>query len=314
MEMYSDKVKHHNYLKVKTDVPWNHGMTSLNEQKYLRWFSQEVFKDNGAIVELGCWLGSLTKSICDGLSCQNLTNHKVHVYDLFEWEHNMEDTCESLELNYRGKYKDGEDYSTLYKQVMNRYVKMLQINKLDLVRANWDKGPIELLVVDAMKYESLCDNITRQFYPALIPGSSYIVHQDFMHFYESWGHISAYRLREYIRPVYEVLDSGSMVFKCLNSPPIHLLGFDAKIENITDSEIDEAYTWALAITDRRTRNIIGAAHTMAYIHKGNFLRALELYKYYRKEYPPSSSLTPKYYQLDHLRDYILRFNIVSKWP
>lgn len=315
--MHPDNTNHNESLKRYDGIPWCVGMTSLNEQKYLRWFAEELYGQKGEIVELGCWLGSLTQSICKGLLAKEKpapSEPHVHVYDLFEWEHNMEDSCQNMGLSWKGKFTEGDNYFELYKEIMKAYMPFLRLNKEDLNTASWDGKPIELLVVDAMKYESLCDNITRQFYPSLIEGTGYLVHQDFLHFYESWIHVSAHRLRDYIAPVYEVPDSGSMVFKCLETPPLDLLGFETKIAEVTDEEIDATYAWALALADPKTRNILGAAHTMAYIHKKDFARAKELYQHYRKEYPPETSLTPDYYQLEHLREYILRFGIVAEWP
>ena len=292
-------------------------MTSLSEQQYLRWFAEEVYSRKGTIVELGCWLGSLTQALCKGLRTQQPDTGDaplIHVYDLFAWEHNMEDTSQHFDLPCKGQFAEGDDYIGLYRLIMQPYLDLLNINKADLNSATWLGKAIELLVVDAMKCESLCDNISRQFYPSLISGESYLVHQDFLHFYESWVHISSYRLRNHIAPVFEVLDSGSLVFKCLKAPPADLLGFEASIAEVSDEEIDASYAWALDLIDPRTRNVLGAAHSMAYIHKKNFTRARKLYLHYCKEYPRETSLTPHYYQLDHLREYVLRFGIVADWP
>jgi hypothetical protein len=49
------------------DNQWRVGMTSSNEQAYLRWLVARRFSGQGAIVELGCWLGSLTSSLAMGL-------------------------------------------------------------------------------------------------------------------------------------------------------------------------------------------------------------------------------------------------------
>jgi hypothetical protein len=315
--LYADVVDHAVYGSFDEHAVWSVGMTSLNDQKYLQWVAQELYKGSGMIVELGCWLGSLTQSLCRGLELNQSIDDKhgrIHVLDLFKWEHNMEDTCKLYNLQCSGRYDDGDDYQALYEEVMRPYMPLLKVTQADLATALCPEGAIELLVVDAMKYEALCDNISRQFYPSLIAGESYVIHQDFMHFYESWVHISAYRLREYISPVYEVLDSGSLIFKCLRLPPECLLGFEESISQVEDTEIDAAYSWALGLVDPRTRNVIAAAHVMAYVHKKDISRAIDLYTVYRKEFPAETSLIPEYYQFDQMRDYCVRFGLVTDWP
>ena len=302
VELLQDRAASAIYESVMDGVNWSVGMTSLNEQKYLQWFTREVYAGRGMIVELGCWLGSLTQALSRGLQANSSVSEKlgrIHVFDLFQWEHNMEDTCKLFNLPWAGRFTDGDDYSALYKDVVKEHLPLLNINKADLCSATWTGEAIELLIVDAMKYEALCDNISRKFYPSL------------MHFYESWVHISAYRLREYIVPIFEVLDSGSVVFKCLEIPPESLLGFESSIVEVQDSEIDAAYEWALGLLDPRTRNVLAAAHVMAYIHKKNFSRAQELYTLYRHRFPAESSLTPSYYQFDHMRDYCSRFGLIE---
>ena len=44
------------------------GMTSITERAYLQWFARHIFGDRGAIVELGCWLGSTTIPLALGLA------------------------------------------------------------------------------------------------------------------------------------------------------------------------------------------------------------------------------------------------------
>jgi hypothetical protein len=317
IKLYPDRVNHAIYEKAVGELNWSVGMTSLNEQKYLQWFARDLYEGKGMIVELGCWLGSLTQALCRGLESNSSISEKcgrIQVFDLFKWEHNMEDTCKAFNLPCSGRYLDGDDYKALYEEVMQAHLPLLSVTRADLSSAMCRLGAIELLIVDAMKYEALCDNISRQFYPSLIEGKSYLIHQDFMHFYESWVHISAYRLRDYIAPVYEVLDAGSFVFKCLRAPPGNLLGFEKSIAEVEDSEIDAAYDWAIGLLDPRTRNVLAAAHTMAYVHKKDFSRAIDLYAAYRKEYPAETSLTPSYYQFDHMREYCVRFGFIADWP
>ncbi len=64
------------------------GMTSLTEQEYLGKYGEELYQGHGEIVDLGCWLGSTTIPLVDGLLKNprfSETSRKVFAYDLFIW-------------------------------------------------------------------------------------------------------------------------------------------------------------------------------------------------------------------------------------
>lgn len=292
-------------------------MTSRNEQLYLRWFVQNHFKGTGALVELGCWMGSLTRVTCDGFNANadlDIQQLDYHVYDQFAWLSYMEDTVTKLNLPFPRKLEIGEDFLPLFKHYNADITHLFTTHKADLTKEQWTGGPIELLIIDAMKDESLCNNISSRFFPALVPGTSYILQQDFMHFYESWIHVSCYRLRDYIKPVFVVPDSGSLILKVCDSPPAETLAFESSMADISAEEIEATYKWAFGLVEKKAKNVIAAAHTMAWFHRGDVDRATGLYADYTKQYPRESSLTPHFYQFEHLRDYVIKFGFVDDLP
>jgi hypothetical protein len=288
---------------------WVMGMTSSNEQAYFQWLAEHVYKQNGAIVELGCWLGSISIPIVKGLRSNKRTdNPKLHVYDLFQWEHNMEDTVSIYRPDLKGTYHDGDDFEPLYHQMVADYHDALIVKKSDLGSEKWVGGAIEILVVDAMKYESLLDNIQQQFFPSLIAGKSFVIHQDFLHFYETWIHIAMYRLRHYFDWIYQVPDAGSVVFKCRHSIPKVDCAFPESMQQISDGEIEDVYHWLFEMLNTETHEIAAAAHIMSYIHKKDTATAKRLYKRYVKQYPFDSKASS---QMKRLTDYVTRFALID---
>ena len=89
----------------------------------------------------------------------------------------------------------------------------------DLSAIGWSGGPIEFLFVDAMKSWTLANSIVHDFYPALIPGSSIVVQQDFGSFYVYWLHLLTYRFREYFVPIYDLPCASSVAFKYVKQIP-----------------------------------------------------------------------------------------------
>jgi len=53
--------------------------------------------------------------------------------------------------------------------------------------------------------------ICRSFYPSLLPECRYLAHQDFLHFFHGWIHITTYLLRDSFEWAYEVPHSDMVV-------------------------------------------------------------------------------------------------------
>jgi hypothetical protein len=69
-------------------LPTMHGPADL---QYFKWLGMGA-KGQGEIVELGCWLGSSTRSVAEGLVNGAFADsgHRMHAYDSFLWEKWME--------------------------------------------------------------------------------------------------------------------------------------------------------------------------------------------------------------------------------
>ena len=303
---------HQGYLSLLNEKEWALGMTSSQEQAYLRWMTSRIYSGKGAIAELGVWLGSLTLSMIRGLKENpNIPDQsrRIHVYDLFLWEHNMEDSVKHLPI--KGRFKEFENYCSLYREILKEELKFVEINQTDLQFESWNGGPIELLIVDVMKYESLCDGVQRGFFPHLVPGLSYLVHQDYKHCYESWIHLAMFRLRESFTPVFQIPAGATVVFKCTGEIDPDALAFPHSVSEFSDDFIDEAFEWSLSIVDPGGRDAVAACHTMTYIHRKDPEKARLLLNHYLKKYPKSSCFIPETYQLDVLIDYVNRFNLAD---
>ena len=47
-----------------------------------------------------------------------------------------------------------------------------------------------------MKAMCTARGICRSFYPSLLPERRYLAHQDFLHFFHGWIHVTTYLLRD----------------------------------------------------------------------------------------------------------------------
>src|SRR5262249_13582069 len=153
------------------------------------------YSARGRIVDLGCWLGSTTIALARGLRrredfSQDIAQHRevVHAYDRFVWEPWMDPFLEGCQTTYQA----GDSFLREFKSRIRGLDDLVAVYPGDLTAMTWNGGPVEFLLIDVMKSWPLTNHVIKMFYGHLIPGSSYVVHQDFKHYYTSWIHLVCY--------------------------------------------------------------------------------------------------------------------------
>lgn len=84
------------------------GMTSSEEQNYFKRYAQDIYSGVGEIVDLGCWLGSTTIPLAQGLRenfNMSTKGKRIHAYDLFVWEKWMNPYRAGCRKEYRAPLK-----------------------------------------------------------------------------------------------------------------------------------------------------------------------------------------------------------------
>jgi hypothetical protein len=223
------------------------GMTWLSERKYLQDYAQNDYSGAGEIVELGCWLGSLTVPLLLGLK-QNKVAAKgfdtVHAYDLFQWSAWMEPHYN--EKMFSRHPKPGESFLAEFLHQVLPYDTegRLVVHAGDLLRAGWCGRKIEMLVVDVMKSWDLANGVLKDFYSCLIPGQSYVFHQDFSHCWTPWIHLIQYHLRDYFQPIVDLPDGSTFVFKFIKPIPNEILHRVYSFADFSDQQIAETFDYS----------------------------------------------------------------------
>jgi hypothetical protein len=154
----------------------------------------------------------------------------------------------------------------------------VELVQADLELYEWSGGPIKLLLVDAMKNETLAIQIPRIFFPSLIPGSL-LIHQDFKHYYTSWIHVLQYRLRQYFR-FYRSVPWGTAAFELLAPIPREAVDRATEFTTIPDDETDASFRHSLDLVGPDERANIAAAHVMHYVHLKRKDRASQIVELY----------------------------------
>jgi hypothetical protein len=257
---------HHYAVVSKTGESTDYGMTIQNEQRYFQWYAKEIYRGNGAIVDLGCWLGSTTIPLARGLR-QNervKSDAKIYAYDLFQWESWMN----GMKNDFTSHLKPGDDFTEVFRKITSPYAANIEVEKADLTKYIWNKGAIEFLLVDAMKSETLAEHISKTFYPYLIPGQSYVLHQDFAHYYTPWIHLLQYNLRDYFKFVCHVYNSPSVVLELVKPVPDTLLNQKYSLADFDEDFVFDAFEYSLGMVSGHQRSNVAAAHCMFYVHRG----------------------------------------------
>lgn len=230
--------------------PLTVGMTTYSEQDYLRAYASRTYTAQGAIVDLGCWMGSLTIPLLQGLPHNKAWLAKpmaVHAYDQFVWQTWMDKHYDAK--FFVQKPTEGASFVEDFRRAVTPYdtQKMLKTNAGDLTQERWEQGPIELLVVDVMKSWELANVVLKEFYSHLLPGKSYVMHQDFVHHTTPWIHLIHYRLRDYFEPVEEIEDACTYIFKYKHEIPLQILRKGYSVSDFSPDEVRAAFDYSLSL-------------------------------------------------------------------
>jgi SAM-dependent methyltransferase len=187
------------------------------ELRLLNHLAREVYDGSGAIVDAGSFLGGSTVALAEGVRRNARWKEKrsekpIHSYDRFE----VEDWT-------RGVYfpKDvaaGTSFREQFERNIAPYADLVEVHAGDITTHPWTGGPIELLFIDVAKHWTVCDSVTWQFFPHLIPGRSYVIQQDYLyHHWVGWLHVTMELYADYFEYVCDT-EQNSVLF--LNTKPI----------------------------------------------------------------------------------------------
>lgn len=240
------------------------GMTTVEEQDYLFNYARYNHTESGTIVDLGSWLGSTTIPLARGLKKATAETSIVHAYDTFIWQDWMEPHAGEL----RGHFTPGNSFLPEFIRRLGRLSSRVCIHAGDLTKLVWDDGPIEFLLIDAMKSWDLCATINRNFLPFLLPGKGLVMHQDFKFWGCPWIHLTMYRLRDCFEIEKDLTNSAGTVFRLINVPDFKRLEQPLKAENFSKEEVEEAFTYWSKLLDGPLAHLIDCGKILALVEIG----------------------------------------------
>jgi hypothetical protein len=243
-------------------------MTTPEEQSFCTEHAASAFTGAGEVVDVGCWLGSSTLALVQGLDLNpraRARERRVHAYDLFVWEEWMDGIVAGTDL--AGRYVPGDSFLDEFERRVALRRDRIVVHAEDLLETHWSGAPIELAFIDAMKTPALAMAIAREFFPSLIDGAV-VVHQDFVYSWCPWIHVLMFRLRDRFQPYAAIPSSYGAAFRALGG-----IGADeaeaAGSLPWTQDEIEGAFEYASTFADTARLPRLEAAKLVALVVAGH---------------------------------------------
>lgn len=261
-------------------------MTTAEERALFTKSVKNVLHLQGAIVDLGCWLGSTTISMAQGLR-ESGDSGKIHSFDLFRWDPWMDDYSTEHWCDYR----PGESFLPETRRRVGDLLPWVNLIEADLSKYHWEGGPIRLQLVDAMKTWELGTSICREFYPSMVEGGL-VLQQDYLAFSIPWIPIIHYRLRDYMQLEAVVSHGATVSFKVVKKIPPEAAVHAGDFSGLTDEEAEAAFTWSLNQIGDRARAGTACHRIMYYLDKDNLDKAKEILRISEAEHVEPRGIAP----------------------
>jgi SAM-dependent methyltransferase len=233
-----------------------------DELRLLNHLAADYYRGAGAIVDAGSFLGGSTVALADGLRRHarrrpSGAGKPIHSYDRFEVE----------EWTRTIYFPEGEPAGASFRERFERniapYADLVEVHAGDVRTHPWTAGPIEILFIDIAKNESVCDWVTWQFFPHLIPGRSIIVQQDYLYTqWVAWLHVTMEFYADYFEYVCDT-EVNSVAFLSTKRIPESVLRRDT-VQSMTRAQKTE-------LMDRAASRFTGPRRELVLAAKAHFL-------------------------------------------
>jgi hypothetical protein len=250
-----------------------------DELRLLHHLAEHVFTGAGCILDCGAFLGGSTRALADGVRRNPavrgargpsspddvdlgdpLERPLIHSFDRFEVEPYMRGTF------FPAATAPGTSFRDRYEDAIAPYRSLIEVHAGDLLEQRWTGEPIELLFVDVAKHWTVCDWITSELFPHLIPGRSIVVQQDYLFgSWTGWLHVTMEHFADYFE---YVCDTGqnSVVFRYTKQIPDAMIRPET-VASLTDAE-------KIALLDRAATRFPPAQREVMRAAREQFLEML----------------------------------------
>ena len=192
-----------------------------DELRLLMHLAQSYYEGRGVIVDAGSFLGGSTIALAEGLKRNDMGRKRsgkvIHSFDRFEVEEWTRGTF------FPETTPAGADFRDEFLRNIAPYADVVEVHAGDITNHRWNGEPIELLFIDVAKHWTVCDAVTWEFFPHLIPGRSLVVQQDYLyHHWVAWLHVTMEFYADYFEYVCDT-EVNSVLFRYVKKIPESVL-------------------------------------------------------------------------------------------
>lgn len=210
------------------------GMLSIAERALLHELVRRTWRGAGAVVDGGSFFGSslvaLAQGMLAGASLDDVPSDRfpggkpIHGYELGHLPAPQSETADRRRVFGGVEYVLGDSFVPLLEQTVEPYRDLVSLHIGDLNDQAWDGSPIEIAFIDVCKTIRLNAHVSREFYPALAPGASTLVNQDFFFDRLPWIRVTMGYLKDYFSWEGQVFSSA--VFRNVRAVPADVAAID----------------------------------------------------------------------------------------
>ncbi|MDZ5620514.1 hypothetical protein SFC88_06750 [Nocardioides sp. HM23] len=162
------------------------GQTSVTEQALLEELAAKTWRGEGAIVDVGSFLGASLVAEAEGLRANpvfSAAEHRVPGLPIHGFDRGFLPAPPGPAAKRERTFGDvtiqlGDSFLPRLTRTVAPYGDLVKLHVGDLEKQGWDGSPIELAFVDAAPSATVNARIAASFFPALIAGSSTLVVRD----------------------------------------------------------------------------------------------------------------------------------------
>ena len=247
------------------DLP--RGMISPSERRFLYDLARNRHHGQGALVEIGTWLGCSTMHLAAGLRDAG-RGDRVHSYDDYVWRRGMATKSDQ-------GLAEGDSFFPRFLANVASLADHIHPSRASAADLGWPGGAIETLVVDAPKSWRGVRGVFKQLAPHFIPGVTRIAFQDYLHFpsYEIALYLGSV---DSLEPAAVVLNGSTVMFTLARpvDPAQTAGGFS--YAGLSADQVNALWQRILAPLPPPARALMAPAHPMTLWQLGHHAAAESL--------------------------------------
>lgn len=260
------------------------GMLTDEERGLLTSLVRRTWRGDGAIIDAGSFLGSSLIAEAEGL--EPLLRERAPALDAFPegrvlhgFERGHHPAPSNPAAPRRHTYgaieiELGESFVPELEANLGPHRDLVHLHIGDLTAMSWGGSPIEIAFVDVCKTPELNAHVSREFYPALIPGGSTLIHQDFFFDQLPWIRVTMGQLADHV--TWEGQVGSSSVYRVHRQVPASLVERDPFLDGTLEECLALHDAVPFAGIDRATELMLALSRVELVLAKGSPADALAL--------------------------------------